>query len=378
MKKIVRIAIALVSALSLWAAPPIWAQRGIGPLCGYTPPISEFQDLKISGNYRYYNDPFTDNRSNDSSGSLRASFSRFFDAPTYGVSQQAMVRLDLDRGSVVYQADAALNLRGYLPETNFFGFTGLEAQGTSALPMPALKVSAGGGYGRFKDVTPLAKALKIQERLRELKAITSALPSTVIFDIADTIGRRREFPDLAALVQRLEEIIERSGVVSPEQQLGAVALLRIEEILNETADEKLCGWEVRLGVGYELLDPKDNTRELLALASFDYALAPAPRSQFSSKLQISSAFPFFEDYVLLAKIHYLFRLTERIDTQVTYSFIRTKPRALEALDLQGFDLRVTFQAQANLNFALQLEISWANDFEEWSQRLTLTLNYDLF
>jgi hypothetical protein len=378
MKKISGVTIAIVLLFSLWAAPPIWAQRGIGPLCGYTPPISEFQDLKISGNYRYYNDPFADNRSNDSSGSLRASFSRIFDAPTYGVSQQAMVRVDLNRGIFNYQADAALNLRGYLPETNFFGFTGVEGQSTSALPMPSLKISAGGGLGRFKDVTPLAKALKIQERLLDLKAIADALPPTVIFEIADTIGRRREFPDLAALVQRLEEIIEVSGFVLQDQHLGAAALLRMEEILNETADEKLCGWEVRLGVGYELLDPKDDRRELLALASFDYALAPAPRSQFSSKLQLSSAFPLFDDYVLLAKINYLFRFTERIDTQITYSFIRTKPRALEALDLQGLDLRVTFQVQANLNFALQLEMSWANDFEEWSQRLTLTFNYDFF
>ncbi|MCS6903071.1 MAG: DUF481 domain-containing protein [Candidatus Bipolaricaulota bacterium] len=378
MQKIMRTTVIIVLALAFWTAPPIWAQRGIGPLCGYTPPISEFQDLKLSGNYRYYNDPFTDNRSNDSSGSLRASFSRFFDAPTYGISQQAMARVDLDRGSVVYQADAALNLRGYLPETNFFGFTGIEGQGTSALPMPGLKISAGGGYGRFKDVTPLAKALKIQERLLELKAIRSPLPPTAIFEIADTIGRRREFPDLAALVQNLEEIIERSGLVPQGQQLGAVALLRIEEILNETADEKLCGWEVRLGVGYELLDPTDERRELLVLASFDYSLAPAPRSQFSSKLQLSSAFPLFDDYVLLAKINYLFRLTESIDTQITYSFIRTKPRALEALDLQGLDLRLVFQTQANLNLALQLETSWANDFEEWSQRLILTLNYDLF
>lgn len=345
-------------------------------MCGYTPPISEFQDLKISGNYRYYNDPFADNRSNDSSGSLRATFSRFFDAPLYGLSQQAMARLDLDRGVLNYQADAALNLRGYLPETSFFGFTGVEARGASALPLPSLKLSLGGGYGRFKDVTPLAKALKIQEQLLELKAITGALPPAVVFEIADTIGRRREFATLAALVQRLEEIIEASGL--PGQQLGALALLRIEEILNETADEKLCGWEVRLGIGYELFDPQDNTRELLALASFDYALAPAPRSQFSSQLQLSSALPLFEDYVLLAKISYLFRFTERIDAQLTYSFIRTKPRALHALDLQGLDLRLTFQVQANLNFALQFETSWANDFEEWSQRLVLTLNYDLF
>lgn len=362
---------------SLWAGP-VWAQRGIGPLCGYTPPFSEFQDLKISGNYRYYNDPFADNRSNDSSGNLRAVYARFFDAPTFGISQQATVRLDLNRGVFNYQVDAALNLRGYLPQTNFFGFTGVEGRSAAALPVPSLKVSLGGGYGRFKDVTPLSKALKIQERLLGLKVIAGSLPPAVVFEIADAIGRRREFPEISSLVQRIEEIIEASGFGPQGQQLGAVALLRIEEILNETADEKLCGWEVRLGLGYELLDPQDSTRDLLALASFDYALAPAPRSQFSSNLRLSSAFPIFDDYVLLAKINYIFRFTERIDTQATYSFIRTKPKAHAALDLQWLDLRVTFQVQANLNFALQLELSWANDFEEWAQSLTLTLNYDLF
>jgi hypothetical protein len=355
----------------------VWAQPRLGPLCGYTPPRSEFRDFKLSANYRYYNDQFADDRDNVNSGSFRASFSRLLDAPAFGLSQQANLKLDLSKDALSYQADGAMNLRAYLEQTNLFGFVGFEAQGATAFLSPGLRVSAGLGYGRFKDVTALSKALKIQERLLNLKALSAPLPAAVLFELADTIGRRLEFPDVASLVQRLEEIIEATDFV-PQGQLGAVALLRIEEILNETADEKLCGWELRVGMGYELLDPHGGTRDWLTLASFEYALAPAPRSQFKSSLRFSSSLALLEDYVLIAQAHYAFRISESIDAQASYNFVRTQIKDRTPLDIQSLDLRLTFQVQANLNLAVQLEFTLASDFEEWTQGLTITANYDLF
>lgn len=353
------------------------AQPRIGPLCGYTPPRSEFRDLKLAANYRYYNDQFKDDRDNVNSGSLRASFSRLLDAPAFGITQQGNLNLDMNRGLFGYQADGAVNLRAYLEKTNVFGFAGLEAQGAMTFLNPGMRVSAGTGYGRFKDVTALSKALKIHERLLGLKALSAPLPPALLFELADAIGRRLEFPDLASLVQHLEELIEASGFVS-QGQLGAIALLRIEEILTETADEKLCGWELRVGMGYELLDPQRGDRDWLTLASFEYALAPAPRSQFKSSLRFSSTLALLEDYVLIAQASYSFRITETIDTQASYNFVRTKPRGRLPLDIQSIYVRLTFQVQANLNLALQLEFTLASDFEEWTQGLTITANYDLF
>lgn len=369
--------LALILSVLIFGSELAWAQPRVGPLCGYTPPKSEFRDLKLSANYRYYNDQFKDDRDNVSSGSLRASFSRLLDAPIFGISQQANVKLDLTREQLSYQADGAMNVRAYLEQTNFFGFVGAESQGATTLVSPGLRVSAGVGYGRFKDVTALSKALKIQERLLGLKAISAPFPAPVIFELADAIGRRGEFPDLASLVQTLEEIIEASGFV-PQGQLGAVALLRIEEIITETADEKLCGWELRVGVGYELLDPQGGARDWLTLASFEYALAPAPRSQFKSSLRFSSSLTLLEDYVLIAQANYAFRISETIDAQASYNFVRTQLKDRAPLDIQSIDLRLTFQVQANLNLALQLEFTLASDFEEWTQGLTVTANYDLF
>lgn len=367
----------IFAILTIFGTDLALAQPRVGPLCGYTPPRSEFRDLKLSANYRYYNDQFADNRDNVNSGSLRASFSRLLDAPAFGISQQANLKLDLTKDTVSYQADGAMSLRAYLTQTNFFGFVGAEAQGATTFISPGLRVSAGLGYGRFKDVTALSKALKIQERLLRLKVISAPLPATVIFELADTIGRRAEFSDLASLVQRLEEIIEATGFV-PQGQLGAIALLRIEEIITETADEKLCGWELRVGVGYELLDSQGGTRDWLTLASFEYALAPAPRSQFKSSLHFSSSLSLLEDYVLIAQANYAFRISETIDAQAAYNFVRTQLKARTPLDIQSVDLRLTFQVQANLNLAVQLEFTLASDFEEWTQGLTITANYDLF
>lgn len=373
MKKLVWV----LTVFVLFSNGSAFGQPRVGPLCGYTPPRSEFRDLKLSANYRYYNDQFKDNRENVNSGSLRASFARLLDAPAFGLSQQANLKLDLTKDTLSYQADGAMNLRAYLGQTNFFGFIGAEAQGSTTLISPGVRALAGLGYGRFKDVTALSKALKIQERLVSLKALSAPLPPAVLFELADTIGRRLEFLDLASLVQRLEEIIESSGFV-PQGQLGAIALLRIEEILNETADEKLCGWELRLGMGYELLDPQGGPRDWLTLTSFEYALAPAPRSQFRSSLHFSSSLDLLADYVLLAQANYSFRISESIDAQASYNFVRTQIKSRSPLDIQNIELRLTFQVQANLNLAVQLEFTRASDFEEWTQSLTITANYDLF
>lgn len=368
---------AILMALIVCGTESVFAQPRLGPLCGYTPPRSEFRDLKLSANYRYYNDQFADNRDNVNSGSMRASFSRVLDAPNFGLSQHATLKLDLTKDAFTYQADGTLNLRAYIAQTNFFGFIGVETQGATTFVSPGLRISAGLGYGRFKDVTALSKALKIQERLLEMKAISSSLPADVILELADTIGRRAEFPDLASLVQRLEEIIEATGFVLQEQ-LGAVELLRIEEILSETADEKLCGWELRLGMGYELLDPQGGMRDWLTLGAFEYALAPAPRSQFRSSLRFSSSLSLLEDYVLIAQALYSFRITESIDAQASYNFVRTQLKDRAPLDMQSLEVRLTFQVQANLNLAVQVEFTLASDFEEWTQGLTITANYDLF
>jgi hypothetical protein len=369
--------LALILSVLIFGSELVWAQPRIGPLCGYTPPRSEFRDLKLSANYRYYNDQFKDDRDNVNSGSLRASFARFLDAPSFGLSQQANLKLDMTKEAFNYQAEGSVNWRAYVEQTNFFGFAGMESQGATVFKNPGVRASAGVGYGRFKDVTALSKALKIQERLVGLKALSAPLPADALFELADTIGRRLEFSDVASLVQRLEEVIEASGFV-PQGQLGAIALLRIEEIVNETADEKLCGWELRLGGGYELLDPQGGNRDWLTLASFEYALAPAPRSQFKSSFRFSSSLALLEDYVLVAQASYSFRISETIDTQTSYNFVRTKPNMRSPLDIQSIDLRLTFQVQANLNLALQLEFTLASDFEEWTQGLTITANYDLF
>jgi hypothetical protein len=62
-------------------------------------------------------------------------------------------------------------LRRYLDE-NLFLFGGLASTGVPGQADLAVTLLGGAGWGRFRDVTPLAKAVKVSEALQQEKIIS--------------------------------------------------------------------------------------------------------------------------------------------------------------------------------------------------------------
>jgi hypothetical protein len=350
----------------------------ISPLCVYTSAESTFQDMTLSGNYNYFNDQSTKGRV-DSSGNLTLSFERITDAPSLGFLIDGNAKLSLDQEALSYEVKSKANMRSYWGGSDLFGNGEVE---TGTVPTAegvnwGAKARLGVGYGRFRDVTSYSKALRIQTRLIEMKNLLAPLSPEGLYELTGRITQRHEYSDMAALVQQIAELLEQVGKLQ-RKPLGAVELLRIEEILADKSDNKLCGWDVRVGVGYQLLGPSGQSQNLFLHTEFQYALAPAPRSQFISSIEFDSQLDFMEEHTLSAKANYTYRWGEQIDSNVAYKFQRNKLKKSSPFEMQSLAIRMNFQFQANLNLAIQLHLNHSTGYEEWAQQLLVTMNYDLF
>ncbi|MFQ6033885.1 MAG: hypothetical protein ACE5KR_03375, partial [Candidatus Bipolaricaulia bacterium] len=183
---------------------PIWLLVGLllsmvavgglaAPLCSYTPPESHFASLDLRFDYRFFDDQYRDNRNNVTSGSFTLDSINLFDSASYGYSVSMNAKISYNRGALSYSGIGSGSYQMYLTEGDLFGFGSVGLRASSAYESPGLNIVTGSGYGRFRDVTPLAKAMKIGDVLVEMGSITGPLPDETLTAVAQEIGRRIEY-----------------------------------------------------------------------------------------------------------------------------------------------------------------------------------------
>lgn len=349
------------------------------PLCSYLPPESRFGALDLGFSYRSFDDQYRDNRSNTIGGSFALDFTNLFDSPSYGYNARANARLSYNQGEVSYSGLGTGNYQLYWEKGDIFGFGGAVLRLSSAYKAPGLNVITGSGYGRFRDVTPLAKAIRIGELLLEMKSISKPLPDETLLAIAQEIGRRVEYEKLEQLVQKVAELIEKTGLVAAGK-LGAVELLRIEETIEATGDKRLCGWDLRAGLGYEVSDPLGGPPDFLTQAELNYAAAPSPASQLLAKLEFISSFEFMENYSISGLMSYSQRLSPNLSYTASYAFLRLQQPAIESqpLDIHALELKLLFTGGAGWALTANLSLQRASDYEDWVKEFSLSASYSVF
>jgi hypothetical protein len=344
-------------------------------ICDYLPPESRYASLDISLGYRFFDDQFADDRYNVNTGDLGVDFTSLFDSVSYGYNLGVDAKASYTKDGITYGAIGSGNYQMYLAEGDLFGFGGITLRASTLYKAIGVNVVSGSGYGRFRDVTPLAKTMKIEDMLLDMGSLTQPLPDETLQAVAVEIGRRIEYPDIKELVKKVAEIIEATGLVV-EAKLGAVELLRIEEIILQIGDSRLCGWDVRGGLGYEVVDPWHGERDFITFAAFNYALPPNPWSQFLVKLDFSSSFEIFDNYSLSGLATYTHRLSPDTDLNLSYSFLRNKPPEQQPLDSHTFNVGVVLGGDINLAAGLSLKLE--TGYDEWAKELRITVNYTVF
>lgn len=329
-----------------------WGAAGAVALCDYTAPRTSLTSLWLSGSYRYFEDPATPGV-DVNAGRIGLNLNRFLDSPSYGYTTTVLGEVGVvNLAPVSVSLQATTSQRYYFtPGQPLFGFGGVAATYATGQPQLGLTVSAGAGYGRFTNVTPLAKALRIQEILLERKVLTQALADDTILAVAQEIGRRAEYAEVKDLAAAVVRIIETAAGV----QLDPRSVLAVEDLILATGDERYCGWAVQGGLGYEVLDPYGGERSLVLTLSGEAALAPAPGAQLRLSALATGPFDIANEHALTATLTYEQALSPTATFQGSAAFGRVKPAGQEPKDTLAASAQLAFtwgKAQIGIGLAL--------------------------
>ncbi len=342
-------------------------------LCDYRSPISALTDARMSFAYRYYNDAAT-SQIDVNSGRIGVDYNQLFSSANYGFTLGGAIELNLANfvpAGGLGQAQATF--RYYpLEDELFFGFGGFEASLATSQPRPGVDVRVGVGIGRFYDVTPLAKAVLIEEELLSMEAIVDRLSDDILLGIAGVMGREAEYETVKEMVADIESLIEAVALV----ELDARALLSIEEIILDSQPKRKCGWAVQAGVGYELIDPFGGAQNFVVAASADAAFATSPEDQFLFHASLSGPIEFMEENTVSASFSYEYELSEESTFLVNYALQRVQPSGLPANVTHSASMSIGFDVRG-VDIGLQVALSREPGDPGWSIDVSVSAVMDL-
>lgn len=336
-------------------------------ICSYVSPETALESLGLAMSYRYFDDWATPGV--DSSGGRAAlNYNRLYDSPGFGYTLNGDVELLLaDFLPTSAQADVAGTIRYFLvDDMPTFGFGSIETFISTGQPQPAVHVSAGLGYGRFNDVTPLAKAFKIEMELLKSNGIRMPLSDAALMAVAEVIGSKEYVSINEQVADAVNQIQTASGVtLSPRQ------ILKIEDMILATGDSRFCGWSVQAGVGYQLVDPYNQSHGFLVTASADAAFVPNPDGQLLFHAGLSGPVNFMDQNTIKVRASYDYNLSETSSLVATYTSLRVQPLGQIASTSQTVAARLGFTL-GHADMGLQGALSKSATASAWSVDLSIS------
>ena len=350
---------------------------GAIPVCEYRSPLTDLSDLGISFSYNYHNDPYGLSDKDRNFGQLNVDYTRLYDSPDIGfnISAQNEMMISVLRLSS-YLITAEGNLKRYLaPGASLFGFAGVNGKSDSSYEAIRLAVALGIGYGRFADVTPLAKAMNIDDYLVEHESVTEHLAGLDLEAIAFEIDSIDTYDSLADLLAVVQEIIEGTGLAKAGG-LDALDIYEMGRIIADDDHSRYCGGDIRLGLGYELIDPFGGPNDVLATVAFNYAFTITPQVQFLAQGTFSGSTEIFQTHQIEVALGYDYVLTDTIDICASYGFLR-ETWAGVSNDIHTISLEVELTPIETAQVVLGMHFSHEPYFLEWSADISLLMSMDL-
>jgi hypothetical protein len=350
---------------------------GTIPLCDYQSFNTDISDLDIGFSYHYHNDPYGLSEQDVSEGELHIGYDRLYDSPDFGFDITVINDMNISTLTLSsFLVTGEGNLRRYFTtDAPYFGIAGVSARSASSYETIGLFVKIGIGYGRFTNVTPLAKAIKIDAYLYEKESISAHLDQTVLKSLAYEIDNIDTYDSMLDLLGALQQIIEGPST-SELKQLDALDVYEMARIVEDKDYTRYCGGSMNVGIGYEILDPMGRSNDLLATAAFNYAFTTTPQAQFLIKGIFSGTYDFLRTNQIEITACYDYVISNFVSLSSKYSFSRVTwdGTATDKHNLK-FDLILTPVEGANITLGFQF--GHEPYFLEWSQDIKFTIGMSL-
>ncbi len=352
----------------------------------YYTPVSTAGSFLIGANYNFSTEG---GRVITNRGDIGLSYSKFYESQPYARYLDLTWSASKTERGNYFNVDLTWRGKRYLPRGGlFFGSSTFHSLYLKGYERPSLDVTLGIGIGRFINVTPLAKAVRIEDFLLSSGQLYDDLPAETMIELGHIIERQREYQALYGESYKrmwyddMEKAIQQSGMLK-SKRISAASILRMDDVLfRERFSDRFYGGDITLGIKAELVTSRSSlARSALAAditARYSYPLSW--RSQINERLTVNTPLSggFFKSYSLSLSSNFSYELTNRVDFTIRHLLSRER-RHDEDFTLMHNNLDVSFvfyvenrvNLTANLRFAKSSNVSMIHSF-------MTTLNYRIF
>jgi hypothetical protein len=246
-------------------------------VCDYDPPESRVTDLALQGWFSWHNGPNAGVVDRTLTTHLFVDFSQLSMTGPFGHDLQAHGQLRRAEDRWTSRLTASGSLQASLSE-QLFGVSvlGFDAAIETGLELDA---TAGIGTGRFRDATPLALAMRIQNRLLDLGELLAPVGREMLLSLAQIIGETGPSED-AKIIRIAEHLVDTQLIA--EGQVSVTGLLGMEEILRSPHQTRLCGRDAQARIGLTTRLLPETSLAATGVVLLRYAAVPDPVSQLEA------------------------------------------------------------------------------------------------
>ncbi|MDK9701273.1 MAG: hypothetical protein OEM52_14130 [bacterium] len=216
---------------------------------------------------------------------------------------------------------------------------------------PYIDVTVGIGYGRSINATVLKQAIRMSEDFKRFGVTTGDLPDEALLKLARIIDRKSEFQATYGTVEyrkywynAMEDVLREANVLK-EGGLGAMGVVRIQEVLDEPTGQRIYGWEVRAGAGVVLSDYQGKSGDPLATLEYDWSRPISIKTQVNNNFIVSTVFTddSTQIYKFTEKFQVYYELSNRIHWDNTLNFEYRHPSEDNVKKYTSINLSSAFQ-----------------------------------
>ena len=269
-------------------------------LFDYVEGNSAYEEAYVSGDMNV-----TKNRGDAQSAynlNLNANYDRTISTPDRDLNYRADVSGFVARGSAAgekktdgYTASGSVTVDNYFqPGSNgAFWYGSASAAAVDTFDDMFTTASAGVGYGRVTNVTPMAKAIRLVDELVKRGVLKGQPAKAVYQQIAGIVARENEYSSKYGAkdyelkwIGDIEAALRQSGQLA---NLGAEGVLKARDVLmDEYFSTRKYGWKVRAGVGYVGSNFDGLTDKPLLEAGAEYHRPLSNQTQLSDEATVNA------------------------------------------------------------------------------------------
>ncbi len=331
--------------------------------------------LSTQGSLQWYDDAYADDRDSSLSGGALADFQHLYASGSFGYRLEANAELVLRPEDLQLEAGFSGDFKRYVRD-DVFTVGAIELFGDIADGFEA-SVTGGLGVGRFRDVTPLAKAIKVQNAFLDMGILLAPLEEAVLLEVAQTLGEVGSTQD--EKIAQVEQLLLATGLVK-DDEIGARGLLRLEEIVTSLEEARLCGWDVQARVGVTASAWPFEGLVDTGVLDWNWAAVPTPVWQWVAGATLKARPTRWDHYIAEFKFSTSRRLRETWRVRADYQFSYDHHwGAADGDPTVDHRLRASLLADIAANFSVSLtsQIGYETGDEEPTAMLTIHLAYDI-